>query len=79
MATGPLHRSAAAARLSHHRLCLPARLEISPLVHELLGHTGWVYSVGFSGDGREEGGVRERRQHLCVCGTRLDVQALVVC
>ena len=54
VATGPLHHSVAAARLSpHHRLCLPALLEISPLIHELLGHTDWVNSVGFSGDGRE--------------------------
>ena len=53
MATGPLHHSVAAARLSsRQRLCLPALLEISPLVHEL-GHTDCVRSVGFSGDGRE--------------------------
>jgi hypothetical protein len=51
--TSPLHLSDAAARLGPHQMCLPLRIGISPTIHQLLGHSGWVNSVNFSRDGQK--------------------------
>ena len=48
---GPLHQSPASLALSRHWLTMPPRLEISPALHELRGHSNTVASVAFSRDG----------------------------
>ena len=47
----PLYLSAAASRLGPHRMRLPARIAISPTIHQLLGHSDCVMSAQFSPDG----------------------------
>eukprot|EP01048_Picozoa_sp_COSAG05_P019263 COSAG05_NODE_2972_length_2450_cov_68.754573_1_plen_651_part_10 len=47
----PLHESDASAILGAHRLCLPARVDISPTIHQLIGHSDAVSSASFSPDG----------------------------
>ena len=51
--TGPLHWSDAVAKLSPLRLILPPRVEISPTIHELIGHDSNVQTASFSPDGQK--------------------------
>ena len=49
----PLHQSDATVTLGvTQRLCLPARIGISPTIHQLIGHSGEVLSAQFSPDGQ---------------------------
>ena len=48
----PLHESDATATLGvTQKLCLPARIGISPTIHQLIGHSSTVLSASFSPDG----------------------------
>ena len=49
--TSALHDSHVQKQLGSHRMCLPPRLNISPTIHEMLGHSGDVNSVSFDGTG----------------------------
>ena len=48
---GPLYLSDATAKLGPKSMCLPARIAISPAIHQLVGHESTVTSVQFSPDG----------------------------
>ena len=49
--TSPLHNSHAQFKLGPHRLCIPPRVAMSPVIHQLVGHSDWVVSAQFSPDG----------------------------
>ena len=48
---GPLYLSDATAKLGPKSMCLPARIAISPAIHQLVGHASSVTSASFSRDG----------------------------
>ena len=50
-ANSPMYNSEIDRRLSAQKLCLPARIGVSPTIHQLVGHSSFVISASFSPDG----------------------------